>query len=332
MNEELPQVETSSLKKEDSIPKDADAEATNLFDLKNRVETLMAKTNHLELFFNREQVYAFVRDDIWKKLFRWLGVLTILFGVSVWQTYKYIQKSIADKFAEPSIKDTLIQVAESQAAQIISNQVRPAVEEIQKEAEIFDGNLTQLRSKYHADYEKLKSEVNYLKVRNDVTRLADEAMAEGSRISYEKLRQTIIKGGNSDIVKAIRSEIFKIKNYYSTMTRLRTAELTVTDPSGVKYKDDEIPTAELISQVKNSPNWTVRTKAVEFLRNRKEKAVPEALIHTIENDQRLDVVKVAVDSFESVTGYRSSDVFGEDGLLEWWKKNSKTINQSFENG
>ena len=71
--------------------------------------------------------------------------------------------------------------------------------------------------------------------------------------------------------------------------------------------------------------WTVRVMAASALKNRKEKGVPDVLLNAARNDQKLDVVKEAIDSFESVTGYTSSDVFGYESAGLWWEQNRQEV-------
>jgi hypothetical protein len=64
----------------------------------------------------------------------------------------------------------------------------------------------------------------------------------------------------------------------------------------------------------------VRAKAAEFLSDRKEANVPDALFAAC-TDSALDVRRMSLQSFESVSGYPSRDVFGCGAAKEWWKNN-----------
>mgnify|MGYP001595983192 CR=1 FL=1 len=54
-----------------------------------------------------------------------------------------------------------------------------------------------------------------------------------------------------------------------------------------------------------------------------EEGVPEALLEVVEKDQNLNVVKTALDAFESITGFESPDVFGYEFAKKWWDEHKE---------
>jgi hypothetical protein len=121
------------------------------------------------------------------------------------------------------------------------------------------------------------------------------------------------------------SEILRVKQFYITTSRIKNVSIKASDRAGPVRSDDQIPTDILISELKNSSDWKEQAKAAELLANRREKNVPQALLESVCENPVLDVVKVALNSFEAVTGYKSSDVFDCRAATSWWKENKQRV-------
>lgn len=281
-----------------------------------------------------------IEKRIWRKICFVFGVLVFLtstiMGMGFWQVYHKVKdftaETISKKFAEPSIEATFLSVAENQARQILTGQVQPTVSEmkqtLQEETLKFMLELDNLRSKFEGEFEKLNREVQVLDDRNQLVSFADIAIADGDRSKFDEL-EAISEDGTNPLSKAATAEILRIKTHYATMTRIKHAQLSHKGIYGAEYKDDEIKTPILIGVLKENPRWILRAKAAQLLRSRKEKGVPEALLYAIKNDPRLDVLKIAVESFERVTGFKSSDVFGHS-VDEWWGLNNEKVQETLK--
>lgn len=124
------------------------------------------------------------------------------------------------------------------------------------------------------------------------------------------------------------AEILRVKGFYISGTRIKGISLSYTAPDGSKKTDAEIPTHILISFLSNS-NWPLRANAAELLANRSEKGVPEALIKAFD-DSNLDVRKIALDSFERITGFTRIDVFDFPRAKEWYAKNASEVEKKLK--
>ena len=115
------------------------------------------------------------------------------------------------------------------------------------------------------------------------------------------------------------------------MTRIKGVKPQWIDP---KTKNnitiDNLPTERLIAALSIQENWKIRAKCAEHLKSRKEKGVHEALLNSIKNDAHLEVRKKAMDSFQRVTGFKSSDVFDYAPALKWWDKNKENIYENLK--
>ena len=93
------------------------------------------------------------------------------------------------------------------------------------------------------------------------------------------------------------------------MTRISWVSIVAKEPDGRNTKDDEIATQTLLKDLVNNENWQIRAKAAQLLKNRKEEIVSEILLKTAESDSRLDVRKLALESFAIINDVKLPDVF-----------------------
>ncbi len=102
--------------------------------------------------------------------------------------------------------------------------------------------------------------------------------------------------------------------------------LTITDTDGKNKEVDEITTKNLIIELLTNRDWKKRAFVVIELGKRKEKEVPEALMHCIEKDRNLEVVRNAIIAFENITGYERADVFKYEPIKSWWIEHANEVN------
>ena len=67
-----------------------------------------------------------------------------------------------------------------------------------------------------------------------------------------------------------------------------------------------------------------------MLRTRKEKLVPDYLLHALKNDPHLEVRKYAKRSFASITGFTSRDIFALERLELWWNDNKEEVDETLK--
>lgn len=203
--------------------------------------------------------------------------------------------------------------------------------ETQKRILSLEKDLQNFKDKYDSEVKKLAKEVEYLKNRNEVLKLSDAAVATGDAEPFEKLEKIYILSTDKEIKMAALSQIFRVKNHFATMTRIKGVDVTYTHPqTGKEFIENEVPTEALIQGLKEAKYWKVRARIAELLKERKEKQVPEALLETIKNDKKLEVRKKALDSFESVTGFASRDVLRYTPAKEWWEENKLNVEKDLE--
>lgn len=309
------------------------------------VELREISKNIAQLNQDKEKIITDIKTDIksWCKkycgyIFGGFSLLTIFALYQIYSTVidkstEVITNSITVKFAEPQITQTLKDVAENQAKEIIENHLNPGIQKatstVNQKIDLFDKDLQEFNNTYSLELKKIAKEVEYIKNRNMLLKLGDKAIAEADAESFEKLYNIYESTSDEDLKLFALSEIFRIKLNFINTTRIKGLEITYTNPeTGKSFKNSDIPTEHLIQILKYNPTWEYRAKASELLKERKEKQVPEALLNTLKNDKNLEVRAKAMISFEIITGFKSNDVFLYPPAEDWWNKNKKDISLS----
>lgn len=334
----------------------------------------------------KQEAIKGIKEDVRKEVFRWLNKwkLYIIGGFSIASifgfiimchyiyktvtknTAKFISNSVAVKFAEPTIKQTLNDVAMNQAKVIIEKEVNPGIKQIKqyiekeltsfneyindfktqseeeynvlnneikkirKEIVRFKKYLDNTKAKYSSEYEELEQQVKILEKRSELTRLADKAIANGDSKAFEDLKKYTSQNVSENISDTAKAELLRVKKFYIGMTRIKGRDISYKGLLGRKYTGDEISTSVLIKNLKTNSDWRVRVKSAELLGKRKEENIAKVLLKAVKEDENLNVRKEALDAFEKVSGYQSSDVLDYKPALEWWEENKKEIELEFK--
>lgn len=171
---------------------------------------------------------------------------------------------------------------------------------------------------------KSSKELSELKIRDNLTSLADKAVSQGSREAYLNLKQTVEKFGPNR--SAAISEISKIVSHWNSITRLKGIKLPEKKLSnGVIEKEPDYTTKELIEILLFNSQSLFRGRSAQLLANRKENYVPEALILAIFSDKHLEVVREATLAFGKLTNFQSPDFFQPYNVWGYWLHNSERI-------
>jgi hypothetical protein len=263
-----------------------------------------------------------------------ISLISIYFGVKN-KTETFITKEITQKFAEPQIALTFTSVAENEAKKIIEDRLTPAIkvanQSVSEKLISFENSLQEFKDTYDIELKKLTVEVEFLKSRNEIMKLGDEAIANRDAISFEKLERIMISSKDIYIKQSALSEILRVKNFISSGTSIRGVDVTYLDPNtGSILKNDKIPTSVLINGLIKNKSDQERAKIAQLLNKRKEKQVPEVLLNAIKNDKDLEVRKEAMDSFEAVTGFKSTDVLMYDPAIKWWNENKAKVESNLK--
>lgn len=306
----------------------------------------------------KDRVISSIKEGLRIELLQWLKkwslrILTILavlafLGISITfpiiyestidYSSQYISRSIAKQFSDPYLKNTLQDVAKNEARVVIEKEIQPVIDSfmstLRNELSGVENFANNTKTKMEKEYVSIESEILYLKVRNNLTRLADLAIVTGEKRYLNQLQEVVTKYQNTVFLDAMLSEIARIKLFYSTMTSikaLKATDITFKDDLGNTHTYEQVPTEQLIKDLKENPKWMVRAKAAELLQGRKEKDVPDALLASIFEDPNLFVARDSLRSFEVLTGYVSGDIFNTDEhAKKWWNENRENILKDFK--
>ncbi len=197
-------------------------------------------------------------------------------------------------------------------------------EEVMKQNKLAEEKLKiieDLLEKASRNYNEFSIQFERLKERNRIVDLADTAISNRSVTALEEL-ESIAKDDNKMEYQIVAdAELKRVKSFFATMTSIRNVQAELKGPLGSAIRDKELSTNALIRDLKQSNNWKVRARIAQILGERREKEVPSVLIELMKNDQDLEVRKEALDSFESLTNFKSKDVFGFKSAEEWWSEN-----------
>ncbi len=294
----------------------------------------------------KQEIEIIVSNILKKKVFFYCSLAVLIFGGSMYGIYLEIRKIIIEKvveqFNEPKIQEILQEVASNEAKNIIENRLNPEISrsnrlitenrsqleseirEVKKETEYFRDYLEGKKLSFSKEFDTLKEQVDFLKQRNMLTSLADEAISSGSSRAFEELKKIQVA---RELENAKSSELSRIYNFYAVMTRIEGVSIAATDPNGTRAVDKEISTDVLLNDLVNHSDWQIRAKAAELLKDRKEEGVSDLLLDAAKNDPRLDVRKIAHKSFAILNGIKSPDVFDVECTIELLQK-KKDVPQS----
>ncbi len=276
-----------------------------------------------------------IRKDIWKWARKWsvwilgiVGLLSFLFAVNITlprvyeKAEKHIEDIIKSKFAEANIQNTLQAVAAQQAKTIILQVVEPEAQKAKK-------YLDKMRLDFQEEYAELAKQIRKLKERDELSQLADDAIANANRSSYEKLLERMQdKNIEKDIANAVTAYLLQVKLFYIGTSRFAgdRSSLQITIKGLTQnVKINNISTEHFAFTLLNHSDWFMRGLAARFLADRKEKGIPEVLLKAAQNEQDLSVLKEILNSFGVITGYQYQDVFDYKRAANWWRDQKVNI-------
>ncbi|MDD5014229.1 MAG: HEAT repeat domain-containing protein, partial [Atribacterota bacterium] len=135
----------------------------------------------------------------------------------------------------------------------------------------------------------------------------------------------LVNSEKNDFKDMALAELFRVKKFYTSISRFLDANVSYKDTEGNIIKDEQVPTNILIECLLRDNEWKMRARAAACLRTKKEKGVINALAESIKNDKNLDVLRESINSFEILTGYINPDVLDGRPAIQWWEKNKSEL-------
>ncbi|MFH1504442.1 MAG: hypothetical protein ABIH08_03520 [Candidatus Omnitrophota bacterium] len=179
--------------------------------------------------------------------------------------------------------------------------------------------------------------------------------AGGDRSSYFALKSLPVSIVDKKFKNIVESQIRSLENSYESWIVNAFVEqlkfickyLTVSGPACSKgfIEKNDFRIHNLLDHLDPNKLWQERVKAAHFLRYcktandfnnyqktaQKEKVYQELVNHMkMENESSLLVSKMAFETYKSLSGFKTTDVFGFDAAIEHWEKNKEEIiNKNF---
>ncbi len=272
---------------------------------------------------NLDAIFLMLRTRIWvATLLLSLALILSLasIGIVIHQQLSLqddFEKIVAEKFKDPKIEKTLTEIAQTKAVPILEKEIQPVVDQFRTEVSDAYRSVDETRMRLENQYAETSRTSALLENRKNVDKLSEQAM-RGYRRSFEQLQDYCTRTEPEGLSKYAEDSVEKIERYFHLTNRLEGVSINFLDENGKGWVNEKVPTYFLMKELRNSPNWKIRARAAELLAARSEDGVPQVLLEAAETDPYLDVVKCALQSFNAVTGYDGSEVFGVKKARQWW--------------
>jgi hypothetical protein len=259
-------------------------------------------------------------------------ILGVIIAVGIWFTYKSAKDfkdemrgdiQLLKKEVETRVD---IELGKDAIQDLIKKRVTIRVDEVAK-----DNIDIQISAKVspkiieaEEKLQKLDKEMAKVKLRNHITELGDKSISNASRDAFEELDQIYNEAEyNSPEFYAADAEMIRVVLMWSSLRR--TTDIPGTDhydDSGINY--EMLTTKELINHLSDQ-RWQVRRECAMSLRNKKEVDVVKALVKILKNEQDLEILVIALNSFRNITGMPNPGLLEYNKALEWWQKNENEV-------
>ena len=117
--------------------------------------------------------------------------------------------------------------AETAAAKVISDQMQPEEAKVTAQLHSFESFLDERKAQYDADLSAFRAELDALKKRNELTRLADRAIGEGSLTEYQRLLRISREQLDPNLQAAGDAEVFRVVSAYGDLSPSRVNAVSI---------------------------------------------------------------------------------------------------------
>ena len=172
-----------------------------------------------------------------------------------------------------------------------------------------------------------------VRLRHELTLLADAAIARGDRGALDELQGMLDVAEDPVQRAAARAEMFRVQQMYATASRLPRSPLQVAQLFPGKSSEEELDEKQIIELLTDPDREPeTRMRAAWLLEGHRTMAANDKLILAIRNDKSIDVVKQAMISFQKNTGYQSGNWFDANAAETWWAENASRLAKEFSAG
>jgi hypothetical protein len=165
--------------------------------------------------------------------------------------------------------------------------------------------------------------------RHELTLLADAAIARGDRGALDELRGVLDIAEDPAKRAAARAEMFRVQQMYAT-TRMVDVPLPLDQLYPGVQSEGDLSEQQIIDLLVDLDRESeIRIRAAWLLKGHHTLEANDELIRRVSKDKDLDVVKQAMLSFQSNTGYASGDWFDAKSAESWWIENASRLAKEF---
>lgn len=236
---------------------------------------------------------------------------------------------LAALVAWPLMKAKLADEASSgvQGGREISTALINRVGEGERQIADLENQLKEMSKRLSVTPKDAWNELEFLGSRNQLVALGDRSIHSADRAALEKLQEMATSSPEERIRTGALAEILRVKTAYQMGLRSSSHTLPVGQlfPALKGRGEMELTTDQLIKVMHTQDRPDYRVKAAYLLADRRGGKAADALASSVASDTDLDVVREAAMTFCEMTGYRTSDLFDSQSLMEWWQTNSTRV-------
>ena len=167
--------------------------------------------------------------------------------------------------------------------------------------------------------------------RHQMTLLADAAIARADRGAFDELRGLLDIDSDPARRAAARAEVFRVQQMYTSASKSATPPLPVAEIFPGVSEESELSEEQLVKLLSDPDREAERrVRAAELLDGHRTLMATDALVRAMQKDKNLDVIKRAMASFKSNTGYPGNDMFDASAAEKWWSENASRLAGEFE--
>ena len=287
-----------------------------------------------------EQILKKLRQQVYRVFLGELsvvGIISILgLGFGLWKAYNgavtklenIVVERVTAQFQEKNIKSTVQRVAGNEAAKVISQNVEPAARKVDEQLQNFEKFLDDRKAQYDADLAAFRKELDVLTKRNELTRMADRAIADGSLAEYQRLQKMLNEETDGDLKAAESAEVFRVVSAFSTFSpsRATAAKFDVPMINSRKANENELSDDEVVDILIHDQAPLDRAHAAFLLQERTMTLqIAQALRDAIDRETHLEALRFEKAAFDRISGFQRGGAIDGKEEVKWFDQNVERL-------
>jgi hypothetical protein len=192
----------------------------------------------------------------------------------------------------------------------------------------FEAFLDDRKAQYDADLADFRKELDVLKKRNELTRIADQAIANGSLADFGRLQRMLKEEPDEDLKTAASAELFRVVSAFSALSpsRAGAAEFDVPKINPLKKNESELTDDELLDILLHDQAPMDRARAAFLLGKRTLTfRIARALRDAIETEYHLEALRFERAAFDRINGFERGGTIDSKEEVKWFDQNIERL-------